>query len=277
MTFFLGRARGVWAAVLGHEMGHALILHPDSWAGFENELRRECDQAQAECARAWDGRPLLGFSSSDGVFNANHAKSREYAADYIAMMLMAAAGYNPEYVLTLDRWMIGSVADPPRLTEFLDSHPRWKEREVRTRQEIAPARAIFNQRWPDAAKSPGGIAVGRGQLGRVQASFNTGRTELTIQAPITVRQAAGVEVRVVCVFLGSKTMVESSVPEFRAPDGALELNTSFPGSASDSRVVTFHLPLSAMANPQPRLRMLVFLMAGDMVLDRAYLPIHLQQ
>ena len=43
--WYLGKVRGVWAVVLGHEMCHALIMNPAYWPGFERELEKAEQQA----------------------------------------------------------------------------------------------------------------------------------------------------------------------------------------------------------------------------------------
>jgi hypothetical protein len=270
--WYLGKARGVWAAVLAHEIGHALILHPASWPGFQAELQKAKVQAAGGRNSQPDSEPLA-WSAKEGVFDVRSPKQREYAADSIAMMLMAEAGYHPEYALTLDRWFSGSLYDPPRLTALFASHPRWHDREERARQSYEAALAIFNSRWPDAAQSPGGIAPPVGKLGFISAQESADRGELLVNVPVSVRRAEGAQLRVAGVFLAGRVFVQAKDARFRAPDGSLELNASFPGSANVSRDVSFRLPLAVMATTSRKLRLVVFLSAGDLVLDVHHLPV----
>jgi hypothetical protein len=275
--WYLGKVRGVWAAVLAHEMGHALILNPAYWSGFQAELEKAEQQATGGRDASRVTKPLLARSAKDGVFDVHNPKQREYAADYIAMMLMAEAGYHPEYALTLDRWFSGSFYDPTRLTALMATHPRWEEREERAQKDYDLALAIFTSRWPDAAKSPGGIAPPVGKLGEVTVRQSAGDTELLINVPFTASKAEGVPMRVVAVIVAGRALVQSKDARFRAPDGSLELNESFPGAASLSREVSFRLPVAAIATSQHKLRLFVFLTAGDQVLAVTFAPFDLHQ
>ena len=274
--WYLGKVRGVWAAVLAHEMGHALILNPAYWSGFQAEL----EKTEKEAAGGQDPQrvtqPLLAWSAKGGVFDVRNPKQREYAADYLAMMLMAEAGYHPEYALTLDRWFSGSLYDPTRVAAFFATHPRWQEREERAQKDFDVALAIFTFRWPDAAKSPGGIAPPIGRLGAVTAHESPDNTELLINVPFNASKAEGTTMRVAAVFVAGRALVQSQDARFRAPDGSLELNESFPGAASLSREVSFRLPVSALDTNQRKLRLVIFLTAGEQVLDVRYMPVEVR-
>jgi hypothetical protein len=275
--WYLGKVSGVWAAVLAHEMGHALLLNPAYWSGFQAALEKAEQQAAGAREASPATKPLLAWSAKDGVFDVRNPKQREYAADCVAMMLMAEAGYHPEYALTLDRWFSGSFYDPPRLSALIATHPRWEEREERSQKDYDVALAIFTSRWPDAAKSPGGIAPPIGKLGPVAAQQSADHAELLIQVPFRVSKAEGAPMRVAAVLVAGRALVQSKDARFRAPDGSLELNESFPGSASLSSQISFRLPIAAIDTSQHKLRLFVFLTAGDQVLGVANVPIDLHQ
>ncbi len=274
--WYLGKVRGMWAAVLAHEIGHGLILHPAYWPGFQAELEKAKQQVSGGHAAQATTEPLLAATTKDGVFDVRNPKQREYAADYIAMMLMAEAGYHPEYALTLERWFSRSFYDTPRLTSLFATHPRWQDREERARQSYDVALSIFDSRWPDAAQSPGGIAPPVGKLGTISTRQGREDQELFIDVPFSVSKAEGALLRVAAVFLAGRVFVQSTDPQFRAPDGSLELNESFPGSASLAREVAFRLPVAAMATSQRKLRLVVFLTAGDQVLDVAQVSVNVK-
>ncbi len=271
--WYLGKVPGVWAAVLGHEVGHGLILSPAYWLGFQAELDKIKRQVAAPQAAQVASRPLLAFTGKGSLFNVRNAKQREYAADYIAMMLMAEAGYHPEYALALDQWFSGSIFDTSRPFAFLTTHPTWQLRSERAHQNYDMALAIFNSHWPDAAKSPGGIAPPAGKLGSITVEQSTDSSELLISVPFSASKAEGVVMRVVAVFVAGRVLVPSKDPRFRSPDGPLELNESFPGAASLSPEVSFRLPVAALDTRESKLRLAVFLTAGEQVLAVRYLPV----
>jgi hypothetical protein len=67
--WYLGRVRGMWAAVLGHEVGHALILNPACWSGFQAELEKAEQQAAGGRDPERLTQPLLTSSSLGGMFD----------------------------------------------------------------------------------------------------------------------------------------------------------------------------------------------------------------
>jgi len=273
-AWYLGQSRGIWAAVLGHEIGHALLHHSASWPAFQAELAAPVAPPGGHADRA-----LFGYSSA-ARFNVGSAQQREYAADYIALMLMAAAGYHPDYALRLDRWMVGSQGDTAPALGFLAAHPPWHNREEQARKNESMALALFDSRWPDAARSPGGLPPPDGKLGPITVAESADKRQLDIRVPLTIEKATGVGLRVAVAFLAGRTRVGSKLAAFRAPDGSLALNFSFGGQASSSmekrREVTFRLPLAALATTKPKLRMAVFFVAGDIVLDVAYVPVEIR-
>ncbi len=126
----LGQDRGLWAAVLSHEIAHCLLRH-----------------------------------SSKGLTALHHAfpyvfgkvlRDREHRADLTGMMLMAGAGYHPDSLFALHQLLRAAHGEQPGAVAFFSSHPRWETREQRLNQVLPEATASFAQAFPDAAASPGG-------------------------------------------------------------------------------------------------------------------------
>lgn len=126
----MGQDRGLWAAVLSHEIAHCLLRH-----------------------------------SSTGLTVLHHAfpyvfgkvlRDREHRADLTGMMLMARAGYHPDSLFTLHHLLQAAHGEQPGAIAFFNSHPRWETREQRLNSALPEATASFSQAFPDAAASPGG-------------------------------------------------------------------------------------------------------------------------
>ncbi len=113
------------AAVMGHEIGHALARH-----GAERMSRGQLTQATGQILGAvmqGRGNPqntamvmqAFGIGSQLGVM-LPHSRTQEYEADHIGLVLMAKAGYNPQAALNFWQKFARSGKTPP---EYLSTHP----------------------------------------------------------------------------------------------------------------------------------------------------------
>ncbi len=108
------------AAVMGHEIGHALREHG----------REAASQAAAESLVLSIGGALLGLGDAstqlasviaDVTFNLPNSREHEIEADRIGVELAARAGYDPRAAVTLWQKMAQSGGSAP--PQFLSTHP----------------------------------------------------------------------------------------------------------------------------------------------------------
>ena len=113
------------AAVMGHEIGHALARH-----GAERMSRGQLAQAGGQILNAvmvGRGNPqstamvmqAFGVGTQLGVM-LPHSRTQEYEADHIGIVLAKQAGYNPRAALTFWEKFAKSGKTPP---EYLSTHP----------------------------------------------------------------------------------------------------------------------------------------------------------
>ncbi len=141
------------AAVLGHEMGHALREH----------VREQASRQREEQLVLGVGGALLGLPDIaqqlapmvlDVTFNLPHSRQQEKEADEVGVELMARAGYDPHAAASLwDKMAKMGGAQPPKL---LSSHPANADR-------LADVRALADKVMPlyQAAKSKEGASAGK--------------------------------------------------------------------------------------------------------------------
>jgi predicted Zn-dependent protease len=134
------------AAVMGHEVAHALARH--SGERLSQGVLLQVGLAGASIALG-GGDPTtrslvmqaLGLGTQVGVilpFN----RSQESEADHIGMILMAKAGYEPEAALHLwERMEQAGGGGPP---EFLSTHPSYGTRQEQIRGWLPEARRYFS-------------------------------------------------------------------------------------------------------------------------------------
>jgi hypothetical protein len=159
----LGQDRGLWAAVLSHEIAHCLLRHPS----FK----------------------LVALHHAFPYVFGKVLRDREHRADLTGMMLMARAGYHPDSLFLLNHLLRAARGEQPGAVAFFGSHPRWETREQRLEQAAPEAAAIFAQAWPDAAASPGGPPPLVVFLGKPSAVEDRGRNLTRILVPLSCRNA----------------------------------------------------------------------------------------
>src|SRR4030095_2636736 len=104
------------AAVIGHEVAHALARH-----GAERVSQSTIPQAGASAGPQQSFMAAYGLGSQYGVA-LPFGRSQESEADHIGVILMAKAGYNPEAAIGLwERMQKASEGKSP--PEWLSTHP----------------------------------------------------------------------------------------------------------------------------------------------------------
>jgi hypothetical protein len=260
--------RGVWAAVIGHELGHVLLAHPRDLSRFQATLREAYRHARAD---EYDHGPVRwpDVRLGDGLAKPKSSKEQEYQADFIGLMLMAEAGYQPGYSLILEKRLLFGLGSEPRFVTVLSHHPRLESREERTLRFSDIAMDIFRSRWADAAKSPGGNLPPYGTIGDWTFEQRDGGSQLVFRVPFQVHRSAGMKIRVAAFFLDGDLRVRSSEAKYRATDGSLVLNHFLPGAENGAADVTLQVPSRDLITTHHRLLAVVFLMAGSRPLDIA--------
>lgn len=125
---------GEIAAVMGHEIAHALREH-----GRERVSEEMLKQGSLQIL-VGTGRLDPKYAAAAGAVSAllltlPHGRRQELEADGVGLELMARAGYNPEEAISLWRKMGAAGGGKP--PEFLSTHPSDKRR-IEQIEEILP-------------------------------------------------------------------------------------------------------------------------------------------
>jgi len=141
------------AAILGHEVTHALARH-----GAERMSQGQLTNAALQVAGAAAGAAggggmlsqaamaALGAGAQVGVL-LPFSRKHESEADYIGILLAADAGYDPrESVLLWER--MGQLSGGASPSEFLSTHPNHETRIIQLKKWMPEAMAIFQTKPP---------------------------------------------------------------------------------------------------------------------------------
>jgi hypothetical protein len=275
----LGRQSGLWAGILSHELGHVLLHHPECLPGFERELQRAYLQARFQRGNKPQDDGAVGNAGAKWLvaeFEGRGRHETEYAADLIGVMLMSEAGYHPQYFLILGR-DLNFYLNTPKMTSFFAGHPDWGSREKRLLQLYDAALAIFDSRWPDIARSPGGKLPALGSIGKILTTRDESAKALVFRVPFRLSNPDSKPVRIALTLLENSARVPSTMAAYRSADGFLVVNADLPGSTNGVRDVVLRLPLAAIGRKGRKLKVMVFLATGDQAIAISHFKIELPE
>lgn len=134
------------AAVVGHEVGHAVARHGGE--RMSQAMVQEVGNTALALALDASGTSnaalyatAYGIATNVGVI-LPYSRKHEYEADYIGMILMAKAGYDPG--ATIDFWKKFSAEDSSNsLTVFLSTHPMSSDRIAQMEKHLPEAMGYY--------------------------------------------------------------------------------------------------------------------------------------
>ncbi|MDR1310329.1 MAG: M48 family metallopeptidase [Burkholderiaceae bacterium] len=141
------------AAVIGHEMAHALREHS----------REQISQEIAKQQTLKAGSQLLGLGSgttdmvqlaSKYVMTLPFSRTMEHEADVMGMELMARAGYDPQGAVNI--WKKMSALGGEKPAELLSTHPSDSNRIDRLQAELPKVMPLYEAAQSGKGKSKGG-------------------------------------------------------------------------------------------------------------------------
>lgn len=131
------------AAVMGHEMTHALEEHSKQKVGAQALTSLAVSLGSQYAGLGNAGNAALDLGSQVGV-GLPYSRSLESRADQGGLMLMARAGYNPQAAITL--WEKMAKQSGGGGTAWLSTHPSDTSRINAMKQNLAAAMQVYNAR-----------------------------------------------------------------------------------------------------------------------------------
>lgn len=135
------------AAVIGHEIGHVLAKHSNERASQEMAMSQGMNILQAmtmpTSAMGQLGFGLLGVGAEYGVLKP-YGRTQESEADIIGVDLMAKAGFDPQFSISLWQKM-EQATQGKQPVEFMSTHPSHATRIQNLEQHMPQAMGLFQQ------------------------------------------------------------------------------------------------------------------------------------
>lgn len=210
----LSSNQGLWAATLSHEVAHTGLRHQVKVFTQQLYNQRMIEYYRAR-VRAGDNSAnwgLIGFSVAASLALKKIERDQEHAADQTGMLLMARAGYHPDFVFALHHLLRLHIGDQAKFAAFFSDHPRWETRDQRSERVYADALAEFNRLWPDPNSSPGGVPPPVAFLGNVVSTENKAERTADVSVPLFCRNEQQ-PVSVVVVFLKDNAVIKTGASD----------------------------------------------------------------
>ena len=149
-----GPSSGLWAAILSHEIAH--VVRRD-WARrylFQKYLE---NGGGAVIGLGDPSLPSVAWSDSEKASAdfGRFCRQMELDADSESVMLMARAGYHPDFVPSLHH-LLHARSSGRTATSLYAMHPCWEERDRELSRAYEAASIEFARRWREWYASPGG-------------------------------------------------------------------------------------------------------------------------
>lgn len=130
------------AAVVGHEVGHAIARHGGERIS-QNFLQSLGGQILSNAVADQRWMTAYGAAAQVGAI-LPYSRLHEYEADYMGLMLMAKAGYNPDASITFwDKFR--KYSNVGVIGEFFSTHPMSEKRLGEMKKELPKAVSLYRK------------------------------------------------------------------------------------------------------------------------------------
>ena len=177
LSRLIGTNRGLWAAVLAHEIAHVARRHSARKALFHEYVEEQVRYWQMRARLGDKGAvwTVLAVRVAGNLAEKKLSRDLEHDADIQGMLLMARAGYHPDNAFAMHHLLRMNTPERSKVgTFFFSDHPRWESRDQRTERAYTDALAEYNRLWASPDASPGGVPPAVAFLGDVRGMENKG-------------------------------------------------------------------------------------------------------
>ena len=276
LSRLIGTDRGLWAAVLAHEIAHVARRHAVRKYLFHEYVEEQVRywQMRARLGDKGAGWTALAVRVAGNLAEKKLSRDLEHDADIQGMLLMARAGYHPDNAFAMHHMLRMNVPERSRVgTFFFSDHPRWESRDQRTERAYAEALAEYNRLWTNPETSPGGAPPAVAFLGDTRGVENKGGGTGDLTLALSCRNVGRPVDLVIQLTKGDGAPVESLVSDYRGAAGNVVIHERAACVDSDgARPTVIHIPTAIIPTQDRKLKAQVEIRGpGDEVLERSKL------
>ena len=219
----IGTDRGLWAAVLSHEIAHVARRHWVKKYLYRLYTQQLIAYYQLRARQGDKSAPwvLLGLRIAVPIAERKLSRTLEHDADIRGMRLMAVAGYHPDSVFALHHRLRIQSGEQSKFAAFFQDHPRWETRDQRSEQAYSEALQQFNTLWPNPLLSPGGEPALVAFVGHPEVKENKTDGTVDLHLPLYCRNARD-PLSLVIRLNKNKHEVQTDNPAYRNTAGNFE-------------------------------------------------------
>jgi hypothetical protein len=262
MARLIGTNRGLWAAVLSHEIAHVARRHTAIKHLYRVYLNQLIAYYQAR-ARNGDNSAnwaLLALRISGPLAYEKLSRNLEHDADIQGMMLMARAGYHPDNVFAAHHLLRIHTGESSKFAAFFQDHPRWETRDQRSERAYSGALAEYNRLWPDPDSSPGRQPPVVAFAGNPRSQTNNVNGTADLELPLYCRNVSE-PLNLVIHFSKDKHPLQTSDEQYRDSAGNLAVRQKIVClDREDAAPLNLHLPASLVSEKDRKTEAQVFVL-----------------
>lgn len=277
MLPLIGQNKGLWAAVLSHETAHTGRRHQVRvyLQQLYNQRMLQYYRMRAASGDKSANWALLGFATSSAILLKKLERDQEHEADQQGMLLMARAGYHPDYVFALHHLLRMKSGEQSKFGAFFSDHPRWETRDQRSDRVYAGALAEFNTAWPDSAKAPGGIPPIVAFLGTPESKENKQTEMADISIPLYCRNSSDA-VDLIVTFQKDDRPLQAADPKFGDKDGHLVFHDKVQCvEEEEASTAEIHIPAAAVSGHDRSAKATLFVsIPGQIIAESKPFEVH---
>jgi Peptidase family M48 len=270
----LGTDRGLWAAVLAHEIAHVERRHGIRKYLFHQYVEEQVQywQLRARLGDKGAGWTALGVRIAGNLAEKKLSRDLEHDADMQGMLLMARAGYHPDYVFAMHHLLRMSSPERSKVgTFFFSDHPRWESRDQRTERAYTEALAEYTRLWENPETSPGGVPPAIAFLTDVRGSENKEGESGDLSLALSCRNVGSPVALAIHLTKGDGAPVKSMLSEYQDSAGNVVIHEYAQCLDADSaRRTVVHIPATIIPAQDRKLRAQIEVLSPrDKILERS--------
>jgi len=274
LSHLIGTNRGLWAAVLSHEIAHVARRHAVRKALFHEYVEQQVAywQMRARLGDKGAGWTALAVRVAGNLAEKKLSRDLEHDADIQGMLLMARAGYHPDNAFAMHHLLRMNTPERSRVgTFFLSDHPRWESRDQRTERAYTEAIAEYDRLWASPGASPGGLPPAVAFLGGVRGMENKGDGTGDLTLALSCRNIGSPVALVIHLTKGDGAPVQSAIGDYRDSSGNVLIHERASCVDKDgARPTIVHIPAAIFPAHDRRLKAQVEILGpGDELLERS--------